>query len=92
MNQQQIIESEKSILNDKGIKLDIGKVTLLTILSMNEKQRDKTKQELIDLKKLVENYDDFQVLGQFAYDMGLRETMTSKQIAKELNNWGFIDD
>ena len=40
MDQSQIDEFEKNILNDKGMKLsqtDLGKVTLLTILSMNEK-------------------------------------------------------
>ena len=79
---------------ERGVKLgdtDMTRVTLLSILSFNERQRESTLAELRGLHKLSQRYPELSVLGQFAYDVSQREKMTNKDLAHELHKLGFID-
>ena len=71
---------------------DLGKVTLYTLLSLNDRQKDSTKIELSQLSKMASRHPDLVILGQFAFDVGAKEQLSHKLIAKELNKLGYIDD
>ena len=66
-------------------------MTLLTVISLNERQRDETKNELMILSKLAKRHPELTVLGQFAYDVGIREKLSNKELARELHKMGYLD-
>ena len=64
---------------------------MLTVISLNERQRDETKNELMILSKLTKRHPELTVLGQFAYDVGIREKLSNKELARELHKMGYLD-
>ena len=66
-------------------------MTLLTVLSLNERQREETKRELTILSKMAKRHPELTVLGQFAYDVGVKEQLGNKELARELNKLGYVD-
>ena len=41
---------------------------------------------------MAKRYPELNILGQFAYDVGQRETMGNKELARELFRLGYVDE